>query len=51
VCADAAKRICANLQRRSGDQIKLECVMFSKELGELAKSEGAEEYIKRLATE
>ena len=48
---DAAKKICANLERRAQGKLHTECVLFSKELGELAKSEGAEEFIKRLISE
>ena len=48
---DAAGRICANLERRSQGRLHTECVLFSKELGELAKSEGAKEFIKRLISE
>ncbi|MCR4695750.1 MAG: cobalt-precorrin-5B (C(1))-methyltransferase CbiD, partial [Lachnospiraceae bacterium] len=51
VCLDAAKRICANLEKRAQGDLKVECVMFSKELGELSKSVGAESFINRLVSE
>ncbi len=51
VCSDAAERICSNLERRSGGNLKVECIVFSKEIGELAKSSGAKDYIKRLTSE
>ena len=51
VFEDAAKKVCANLERRAQGKIKTECVLFSKELGELAKSEGAADFIKRLTSE
>ena len=51
VFEDAAKRVCANLDKRAQEKIKFECVLFSKELGELAKSDGAAEFIERLIKE
>ncbi|MBO4702895.1 MAG: cobalamin biosynthesis protein CbiD [Lachnospiraceae bacterium] len=51
VFEDAAKKVCANLERRAQGKIKTECVLFSKELGELAKSDGAADFIKRLTSE
>lgn len=51
VCFDATKRICANLEKRAQGNLKVECVMFSKELGELSKSTGAEVFINRLVSE
>ena len=51
VFEDAAKRVCANLDKRAQGKIKFECVLFSKELGELAKSDGATEFIERLIKE
>ncbi|MBP5494289.1 MAG: cobalamin biosynthesis protein CbiD [Lachnospiraceae bacterium] len=51
VFEDAAKKVCANLERRAQGKIKTECVLFSKELGELVKSDGAADFIKRLTSE
>ena len=51
VFEDAAKRVCVNLERRAQGRLKTECVLFSKELGELAKSEGAADFIERLTSE
>ncbi len=51
VFEDAAKRVCANLDKRAQGKIKFESVLFSKELGELAKSDCAAEFIERLIKE
>ena len=51
VFEDAAKKVCENLDKRAQGKIKSECVLFSKELGELAKSRGASDFIKRLTSE
>ena len=51
VCFDAAKRICTNLEKRAQGNLNVECVMFSKELGELSKSMAAEGFITRLVSE
>ena len=51
VMKDANDRICQNLQRRAGEGIKVECIMFSKELGELSVSDGARELVERLVKE
>jgi cobalt-precorrin-5B (C1)-methyltransferase len=40
IMKEIAKRICVNLERRAGGETDVECIVFSKELGELAKSEG-----------
>lgn len=39
-------RICYYLQKRAGDKLKIECIMYSKEFGELASSAGAVELLK-----
>jgi len=51
VFEDAAKKVCENLDKRAQGKIKSECVLFSKELGELAKSKGAADFIERLIQE
>ncbi|MCR4687388.1 MAG: cobalt-precorrin-5B (C(1))-methyltransferase CbiD [Lachnospiraceae bacterium] len=51
VMKDANDRICRNLERRAGDEIKVQCIMFSKELGELSVSDGARELVERLVKE
>lgn len=51
VFEDAAKKVCENLDKRAQGKIKSECVLFSKELGELAKSKGAADFIERLIKE
>ena len=51
VFSDAAKKVCENLERRELGKLKVECILFSKELGELAKSESAEAFVNRLVNE
>lgn len=51
VFEDAAKKVCENLDKRAQGKIKSECVLFSKELGELSKSAGASDFIERLIKE
>lgn len=43
------EKICFHMRRRTEDKIQLEVVVFSNIYGVLAKSEGAEEFIRRLA--
>ncbi len=42
VMKELMRRILFYLNRRTADKIKIECIMYSKEYGELAKSPGAE---------
>ncbi|MCR4650042.1 MAG: cobalt-precorrin-5B (C(1))-methyltransferase CbiD [Lachnospiraceae bacterium] len=51
VMSGAVEKICDNLVRRSQWKIEVECIMFSKEVGELAKSKGADDFIKMLVNE
>ena len=51
VMSEAAARVCGNLNKRSGGTIKTECILFSKELGELAKSDNAKSLIERMIKE
>ena len=51
VMNDAAKRVSDNLINRAGRSMDVACIMFSKELGELAKSENAEGILKKLINE
>ena len=48
---EAAKKICDNLTRRAADDLLIGCIVFSKELGELAKSKEAAGILKRLVNE
>ena len=48
---EIAGRICENLNRRAGGETEIQCIVFSKELGELAKSEGAGEMLRMLCEE
>ena len=41
-------RICYYLEKRAGEKAKIECIMYSKEFGELARSEQAEELLKEI---
>ena len=51
VMNEAAVRVCENLNKRSGGSINVECVLFSKELGELAKSDNAKSLIEKMNSE
>lgn len=44
-----AERICYYLEKRSGGNLKIDCVLYSNEYGELARSKGAEEWFTLLA--
>ena len=46
IMKEIAKRICVNLERRAGGETDVECIVFSKELGELAKSKGVKDGLK-----
>ena len=46
IMMEIARRICLNLERRAGGEMDVECIVFSKELGELAKSEGVKDGLK-----
>ena len=43
IMREIVRRLCLNLTKRAMNEMKVECIMFSKELGELAKSEGVSE--------
>lgn len=47
----AMERICFHLEKRSKGVLKIECIMYASEFGELAKSKGAEEWFTLLAQE
>ena len=36
------------LNKRAGDRLQVECIMYSNEYGELAKSEGAEAFLQEV---
>lgn len=40
----AAERICFYMEKRAGGRLKADCILYSNEFGELAKSRGAEEW-------
>ena len=44
-------KIYANLNRRAGDNMEIECIMYSNDRGELAKSKGAEKWLISLVQE
>ncbi|MBE5958618.1 MAG: cobalamin biosynthesis protein CbiD [Lachnospiraceae bacterium] len=44
-------RIYGNLKRRAGEEMEIECIMYSNDRGELAKSKGAEEWLISLVQE
>ena len=39
------------LRKRAGDTLNIECILYSNDFGELAKSEGAESFVRRLVGE
>ncbi len=45
----AAERICYYLEKRAGGNLQMDCVLYSNEYGELARSKGAEEWFILLA--
>ncbi len=47
----AMDRICRNLNRRTGGKLKVDCVMYANEFGELAKSEEADGWFSLLEQE
>lgn len=46
-----AERVCYYMENRAGGKIKTDCILFSNEYGELAKSKGAEEWFILLGQE
>lgn len=44
VMAYAAERICYYLEKRAGGKLMVDCILYTNELGELARSKGAEEW-------
>lgn len=51
VMEQIAERICYYMENRAGGKIKTDCILFSNEYGELAKSKGAEEWFILLGQE
>lgn len=47
----AAERICFYMEKRAGGRLKADCILYSNEFGELAKSKGAEEWFILLGQE
>ena len=46
-----AERICYYIENRAGGKMKADCIVFSNEYGELARSKGAEEWFILLGQE
>ncbi len=44
VMAFAARRICFYMEKRAGGRMKADCVLYTNELGELARSKGVREW-------
>ena len=42
--AFAARRICFYMEKRAGGRMKADCVLYTNELGELARSKGVREW-------
>ncbi len=51
IMKEAAEKVRKNLISRSGGKLDVGCIMFSKELGELAKSDNSERLIRKLINE
>ena len=51
VMEQVAEHICYYMENRAGGKIKTDCIIFSNEYGELAKSKGAEEWFILLGQE
>lgn len=51
VMGKIAGRICYYMENRAGGKMKTDCILFSNEYGELAKSKGAEEWFILLGQE
>lgn len=51
VMEQIAERICYYMENRAGGKVKMDCILFSNEYGELAKSKGAEEWFTLLGQE
>ena len=51
VMEQIAERICYYMENRAGGKMKADCILFSNEYGELAKSKGAEEWFILLGQE
>lgn len=48
---EAAERICGYLERRAKGKLEVDCILFTNEMGELARSKGAEEWFTLLERE
>lgn len=48
---DAMQRICYYLNKRAEGKMQVDCIMYANEFGELAKSQGAEEWFTLLGQE
>ncbi len=51
VMRQIAGRICYYMENRAGGKMKTDCILFSNQYGELAKSKGAEEWFTLLGQE
>ena len=45
------ERIIYYMNKRAGGKMKIECILYDNQYGELAKSEGAEEFLHELQHE
>lgn len=51
VMDNVAKRICYYMENRAGGRMKIDCILYANEYGELARSRGAEEWFTLLEQE
>lgn len=49
VMEHAAEKICFYLEKRAGERLQADCILYSNEFGELAKSKGAKRWFTLLA--
>ena len=45
------EKICFYMEKRSGQKLEIDCILFSNEMGELAKSKGVEKWFTLLEQE
>lgn len=51
VMAEVAERICYYMEKRSGNRMKVDCILYTNEYGELARSKGAQGWFTLLEQE
>lgn len=49
IMEDVIERICFYLEKRAGEKLQIDCIIYANEFGELARSKGAEKWFTLLA--